>query len=121
MPTSALEGEWLAPLLEATGDATVVCPQPGVHVLERVGRFVPPQQVVSGEIGFIAYQAPLPGEALDPGTAYYFPPLSPCRFHFRCGANTGEWNSPIGVTTGLKLGGRGLPSRSFRSGFGSKV
>lgn len=80
MSTAALDGPWLDPLLEAIGDATVVCVQPGLHVRDRVARVVPPQQVVSGTIGFLAYQAPLPGEELDPGVAYFLPPLSPSRF-----------------------------------------
>lgn len=78
--TAALDGDWLDPFLEAIGDATVVCPQPGINVRDRIARVVPTQQVVSGTIGFISYQAPLPGEALDPGVAYWFPPLESSKF-----------------------------------------
>lgn len=78
--TAALEGEWLDALLEAIGDATLVTLQPGMRVIDRVARVVPPQQVVSGTIAFISYQAPLPNEPLDPGVAYFFPPLGASRF-----------------------------------------
>ncbi len=46
-------------------------------------------------------------------------PLWPCCFHFRFEASTGEWNSPIGVITGLKLGGSGLPASWLSAGLGS--
>ena len=78
--TAALEGDWLDPLLEAIGDATLVTLQPGMHVIDRVSRTLPPQQVVTGTIAFISYQAPLPNEPLDPGVAYFFPPMSANRF-----------------------------------------
>ncbi|MFO0696289.1 MAG: 2-dehydropantoate 2-reductase N-terminal domain-containing protein [Polyangiales bacterium] len=103
--TAALEGEWLDPLLEAIGDATLVCPQPGLHVLERVSHIVPPQQVVSGTIGFMSYQAPLPGEALDPGVAYLFPPLGASRF-------SGHPDRVDPVVAALRRGG--CPARVVR-------
>lgn len=105
VPTSALEGEWLDRLLEAAGDATVVCPQPGLQVRDRVARVVPPQQVVSGTIGFISYQAPLPGEALDPGVAYWFPPLEASRF-------SGHPDRVDPVVAALRRGG--CPARVHR-------
>jgi len=103
--TSALEGEWLDPLLEAAGDATVVCPQPGLNVRERIARVVPPQQVVSGTIGFISYQAPLPGEALDEGVAYWFPPTAASRF-------SGHPDRVDPVVAALRRGG--CPARLHR-------
>ena len=48
-------------------------------------------------------------------------PLWPCCFHFRCEASSGERPSPIGVITGLKLGGSGWPASRFSSGLGSNV
>ena len=48
-------------------------------------------------------------------------PLWPCCCHFRRDGKSGARPSPIGVITGLKLGGRGLPARRFSSGLGSKV
>lgn len=103
--TAALEGEWLDRLLDAAGDATVVCPQPGLHVRDRIGRIVPPQQVVTGTIGFISYQAPLPGEALDPGVAYWFPPLEASRF-------SGHPDRVDPVVAALRRGG--CPARVHR-------
>ena len=103
--TAALEGEWLDPLLEAIGDATVVCPQPGLHVLDRIAEIVPPQQVVCATIGFIGYQAPLPGEALDPGVAYLFPPLVATRV-------SGHPDRADPVAAALRRGG--CPARVVR-------
>ena len=37
-------------------------------------------------------------------------PLWPCCFHLRCEASSGESPSPIGVITGSKLAGSGLPA-----------
>ena len=48
-------------------------------------------------------------------------PLWPCCFHFRCEARSGERPSPMGVITGLKLGGNGWPASRFSSGLGSNV
>ena len=48
-------------------------------------------------------------------------PLWPCCFHFRREARSGARPSPIGVITGLKLGGSGLPARRLSSGLGSNV
>ena len=48
-------------------------------------------------------------------------PLWPCCFHFRREASSGERPSPIGVITGLKLGGSGWPASRFSSGLGSNV
>ena len=48
-------------------------------------------------------------------------PLWPCCFHFRCEARSGARPSPIGVITGLKLGGSGLPASRLSSGLGSNV
>ncbi len=77
----AIRGKWLDELGARSGDATIVMLQPGLtdhaYVAERVGE----GRLVSGLIGFMAYAAPLPGEKVPvPGTAYWFPPLSPCPF-----------------------------------------
>ena len=48
-------------------------------------------------------------------------PLWPCCFHFRRDAKSGARPSPIGVITGLKLGGSGFPASRLSSGLGSNV
>jgi len=72
---TAVAGGWLDELVDSTGDATVVCLQPGPGALARV-REAAGDRVVQGLITFIAYQAPLPREAriLEPGIAYWIPP-----------------------------------------------
>lgn len=77
----ALGGPWLAELIAATGDATIVTLQPGQddrEVLLAAG--VPVDRLVSGMITLISYAAPLPGETRfpRPGMAYWFPPMAPC-------------------------------------------
>lgn len=72
--TPALEGPWLNDLLGGIPDASVVTLQPGLHVRERLAELVGAERVVSGAIGLVSYQAPLPGEEVtEPGVAYLFP------------------------------------------------
>ena len=82
----ALRGGWLAPLLDAVGEAAVVTLQPGLddraHLLERV----PESRLVSGMITLISYPTPLPGEVTGPGMAWWFPPFSPSPFSGAPGA-----------------------------------
>ena len=80
--TALREGTWLAELAVATGDATIVMLQPSLDDRAVVERAVDPARIVDGMIGFISYQAPLPGESgFDlPGMAYWFPPGSPSPF-----------------------------------------
>lgn len=79
----ALRGPWLAELLAAAGDATIVALQPGLDdrgVLLAAG--ADPERLVQGIISLISYHAPLPGEARfpRPGMAFWFPPLAPSPF-----------------------------------------
>lgn len=77
----ALRGGWLGPLVEAAKGARVVSFQPGLRDGELLLEAVPAERLVKGIIAFSSWHAPLPGEVLDPpGTAYWFPPLSPCLF-----------------------------------------
>lgn len=71
----AVAEPWLEALVEATGDATVVCLQPGPESRARVASVAGPRMVL-GLIDFIAYQAPLPGETRfdAPGVAVWVPP-----------------------------------------------
>lgn len=72
---TAIRGAWLEEIVGATGDATVVCLQPGPEAKARVGP-IAGDRLVIGIIAFIAYQAPLPGETrfARPGIAFWFPP-----------------------------------------------
>lgn len=78
--STALRGGWLEDLTDQIGDATLVALQPGVDDAEYIGQFVPGRQIVSGMITLIGYQAPLPGERLAPGVAYFLPPMTPISF-----------------------------------------
>jgi 2-dehydropantoate 2-reductase len=95
---TALRGPWLPPFLEAIGrSATVVLLTPGLgdpDLLTGVAR----ERVVQGMISMISYQAPLPGEDLEPGVAYWLPPLSPSPF-------TGERSRARAVVQALRSGG----------------
>ena len=77
----ALRGPWLAELIAATGDATILALQPGQDDLATfVAAGATRERIVSGALTLISYHAPLPGETrfAKPGMAYWFPPLAPC-------------------------------------------
>lgn len=80
VPTSALNSPTIEALLGAVGEATVVAIQPGIDVRNQLSALVPERQLVSGVVGLIAYQGPLPGETLDPGVVFLFPPLTRSAF-----------------------------------------
>lgn len=76
---TAIQGDWVEALVAATGDATVVCLQPGPESIARLGPVVG-DRMVMGIIPMISYQAPLPREArfTTPGVAFwYFPSATP--------------------------------------------
>lgn len=78
VPSTGLRGEWLANLVHAIGDATVVSLQPGPDDRATIlASGVASSRLVTGLIGFLSYAAPLPAETGFPraGTAYWFPPL----------------------------------------------
>lgn len=77
--STALRKPWLEPFLaRAPQQATIVTLQPGPHDHEHLAALVDPERLVSGMIGFIAWQGPLEGESLPgPGLAYWLPPTSP--------------------------------------------
>lgn len=76
--STALAGPWLDALCEAVAPAVIVCFQPGMKDGQLLAEKVGKDRVVMGMIPFIAWQAPLPGETLDPpGVAWYLPPFSP--------------------------------------------
>ena len=79
--TALREGDWVAELARATGDATWVMLQPSPDDRDWLLQWVAPERLVSGMIPFISFHAPLnPGEALGPGTAFWFPPMTPGPF-----------------------------------------
>ena len=84
VPTNALTSGALDGALAAVARApktSLVCMLPGMQVRALLDQHLPREQVVDGLIGMIAYQAPLPGENVDPpGVAYVLPRLSPSKF-----------------------------------------
>lgn len=72
---TAIMADWLPELIAATGDATVVCLQPGAESKARIAPLAG-DRLVYGIIAMIAYQAPLPGESrfTEHGVAFWFPP-----------------------------------------------
>ena len=72
---TAILGSWVEALVAATGDATVVCLQPGPESMARLKPVVGDRMVL-GLIAMVSYQAPLPRETrfTEPGVAFWFPP-----------------------------------------------
>lgn len=72
---TAIQGAWVEALVAATGDATVVCLQPGPESVARLKPVVG-ERMVMGIIAMVSYQAPLPRETrfTVPGVAFWFPP-----------------------------------------------
>ena len=76
--TALRAGSWLAELGARLGRATLVTLQPGLDDLAWIRRHAPQSPVVQGMIGFLAYEGPLPEEALrEAGLRYWLPPGSP--------------------------------------------
>lgn len=99
--TPALRGPWLAELIAAAGDATIVSLQPGLDARALVlAAGVDEARLVRGLISLISYHAPLPGETRfpTPGMAYWFPPLAPCPF-------AGPRDRTAAVVAALRAGG----------------
>jgi ketopantoate reductase len=79
----ALRGPWLAELITAAGDATIVALQPGLDDRALyLAAGATEERLVQGLISLISYHAPLPGETrfAKPGMAYWFPPMGPSPF-----------------------------------------
>ncbi len=116
VPQNALMGEWLGPFLEACGGAKVVNTVPGLETTSRLKGLVGDGRVLSAMIGFIAWQAPLPGEQIEPpGIMYWFPPGAPSPFS---GPDAGR------TVAALKAGGlpaKKVSSVASQSGRGSAV
>ncbi len=85
IPSDGLRGDWLAPFLEATRDATIICLQPGPTDRDLLAKHISTTRIVQGMIAFIAYQGPLAGEETLPsphtkGLVFWHPPLSASPF-----------------------------------------
>lgn len=80
--STGLRGAWLKALLSAADGAAVITLQPGLEDRQLLLQHVREENLITGLITFIAWQAPLPGEpALDePGIMYWMPPLTPLPF-----------------------------------------
>lgn len=81
VPTPAIYEPWFDDFArQMVGDSTLVVFQPGLDEYDYICTRFNKERVVQGMIGMISYQAPLPGEHLQPGVAYYFPPFTPSSF-----------------------------------------
>ncbi|MCP4810120.1 MAG: ketopantoate reductase [Proteobacteria bacterium] len=78
--STALQGQWFGALLEAARGARVVTLQPGLEDRELLLQHVDEDKLATGLIGFMSWQAPLPGEKVEPGMRYWFPWLMPSKF-----------------------------------------
>ncbi len=93
----AIRGDWLAPVIEAAGEATLVSLQPNLRDRDLLLPLVGEERLVIGLIAFAAWHAPLPGSATrEPGQAWWFPAMSPSIF---------EGAAAKGVVAGLRAGG----------------
>ena len=81
VPATALRGDWVKPMLDASGNAVIVSLVPGFEERALLLKHVPESRLVCGMITLISYQAPLPNEPChSPGMAYWFPPATPAYF-----------------------------------------
>jgi 2-dehydropantoate 2-reductase len=105
VPTDALAGAWLGELLAATGDATIVCLQPGLEVKTRLLALAAETRIVFGVIGMMAFAAPMEGSddpretATPPSVAYLLPRGNPTRI-----SGTSERRA-LAVQSALRAGG----------------
>lgn len=99
VPADALQAPLTRQVVQAAGDATVVCLQPGPESVAQVRAWLPgPDQLVQGYINFISYQSPLPGRPGPAGLAYFLSALSPGLF-------SGEAARVAPVVQALRAGG----------------
>lgn len=63
------------------GEPSIIKLQPGIEDLELLQNNYPKERIIEGMISLISYPCPLPTEKVNqPGTAFWFPPLSPIPF-----------------------------------------
>ncbi|EDM77331.1 hypothetical protein PPSIR1_26478 [Plesiocystis pacifica SIR-1] len=85
IPSTGLDGDWLAPFLGSIGDAVLVGLTPGLDDRARLlDAGAKEARLVTGQITFMAAQVPLPKDRPDaypePGVMYWFPPGAPSNF-----------------------------------------
>lgn len=105
----ALRGPWLAPFLEAIGDATLVTLQPGPEDFELLCEHLPASQLIQGLIHIVAYHTPMPEEDANRphGMAWWVPPLTPMSF---TGADEGRTRRVIEALGRGGMRARRIPS-----------
>jgi 2-dehydropantoate 2-reductase len=108
VPATAIEDGWLRSIAAAVGSALIVALPPGVDSENKIRQAFPGNDVVSGLIGMISYQAPLPGEDVPrPGIAYLLPPLGPSTFSGRGAGSVADLllrgDCPVAVKPGPNL------------------
>lgn len=88
---------------EVQPEALWVMLQPGLDDREYMLERLPEERLVSGMIGLVAYQAPLPDEDLWPeGVAYWFPPTSPSLFSGPRGELVANYLQKGGMPAGVR-------------------
>ncbi|MBA2661403.1 MAG: ketopantoate reductase [Bradymonadaceae bacterium] len=81
IPSNGLRGGWFGDFAARLGDAVLVSLCNGMDDRDFIAEHFDVARTVTGLITQISYPAPLPGEdVLEPGTAYWFPPLAPHPF-----------------------------------------
>lgn len=118
IPSNGLRGEWIEEFSANLGDALVVSLTPGLKDREFLAQYVDDDHLATGLITAVAYPAPMDGEsAAEPGTAYWFPPLTPAMFE-------GPVDRLDPVLAALENGGmktRQVKNLAHRAAFGSAV
>ncbi len=113
VPANALRGDWVEPLLAASGEATIVSLVPGLEEKSLLLEHINADRLVCGMITLISYQAPLPNETCHgPGMAYWFPPATPAYFS----GPTGVVNE---IVSRLKQGGQPAAAHKDVAAMGS--
>jgi 2-dehydropantoate 2-reductase len=92
VPSNALREAWMDRCLESIGEARVLALQLGVGDEEWLRAKVGEKRLFLGMINLISFAVPLQGLAVpEPGTAYWFPPLSRMPFSGPDYAGLEEW------------------------------
>lgn len=90
---------WVEQIWPLFRHALWVVMTPGLDDYAYMAKTVPERFLVEGKVGFLAYNAPLPGEELAEGVAYWCPPMSPTMF------TASDPETGLAVTRLLEKGG----------------